>query len=338
MAERGDGPTQLVPELVQGGAADVGEFDVLEVVPDALVEGIEVWGIARQGLEPEPSGSTTGEEVLDRLATVDGRAVPDDRQVAGIWASRCFKKRTISTLLRAWSCICCSLESGQRSAYHCAITCGSRWLARRMGRWGRQSNRRSKRLTWAPVYSTPKCLAITASLMSMRLLWIARATARRPRRWGPTHVQFMSAADTRARSLIEGQGHSVWQGKASLGMLMKSVCVRSAESGIMSLTDTAAFYPAAIHACAPSARHAATGFSNLVISTERGERNHGNVQSRLRPMRGLKSLPEPVDGFQLWMRYRWSSTTSSGCGRSGHRVLAEIVTCGPATSPRPSLA
>jgi hypothetical protein len=42
--------------------------------------------------------------------------------------------------------------------------------------------------------------------------------------------------------------------------------------------------------CAPGAKHTATGFYNLVISTNRCERNHGYVKSRLRPMRGLKSL------------------------------------------------
>ena len=41
---------------------------------------------------------------------------------------------------------------------------------------------------------------------------------------------------------------------------------------------------------APGARHTATGFYNLVISTNRCERNHGYVKSRLRPMRGLKSF------------------------------------------------
>jgi hypothetical protein len=42
--------------------------------------------------------------------------------------------------------------------------------------------------------------------------------------------------------------------------------------------------------CAPGARHTATGFYNPVISTNRCERNHGYVKSRIRPMRGLKSF------------------------------------------------
>ena len=56
------------------------------------------------------------------------------------------------------------------------------------------------------------------------------------------------------------------------------------------VTDKATFYPAAIRDHAPGARHTATGFYNRVISTNRCERNHGYVKSRLRPMRGLKSF------------------------------------------------
>src|SRR5207302_10852361 len=56
------------------------------------------------------------------------------------------------------------------------------------------------------------------------------------------------------------------------------------------VTDKATFYPSAIRTYAPGAKHTATGFSNLVISTNRCERNHGYVKSRVRPMRGLKSF------------------------------------------------
>ena len=56
------------------------------------------------------------------------------------------------------------------------------------------------------------------------------------------------------------------------------------------VTDKAAFYPSAIRTCAPDAKHTATGFYNLVISTNRCERKHGYVKSRIRPMRGLKSF------------------------------------------------
>src|SRR5438067_11982871 len=74
------------------------------------------------------------------------------------------------------------------------------------------------------------------------------------------------------------------------------------------VTDTAAFYPSAIRACAPGAKHIATGFYNLVISTNRCERNHGYVKSRVRPMRGLKRfdcakrLFPSLDAMQLVQR------------------------------------
>src|ERR671938_257922 len=63
------------------------------------------------------------------------------------------------------------------------------------------------------------------------------------------------------------------------------------------VTDKASFYPSAIRTCAPSATHTAPGFYNLVISTNRCERNHGYVKSRIRPMRGLKSFACPTRLF-----------------------------------------
>jgi transposase, IS6 family len=56
------------------------------------------------------------------------------------------------------------------------------------------------------------------------------------------------------------------------------------------VADKATFYPSAIRTYAPGAKHTATGCYNLVISTNRCERNHGYVKSRVRPMRGLKSF------------------------------------------------
>jgi hypothetical protein len=56
------------------------------------------------------------------------------------------------------------------------------------------------------------------------------------------------------------------------------------------VTDKASFYPSAIRTWAPDAKHTATGFYNRVISTNRCERNDGYLKSRLRPMRGLKSV------------------------------------------------
>ena len=85
------------------------------------------------------------------------------------------------------------------------------------------------------------------------------------------------------------------------------------------VTDKATFYPSAIRAHAPAARHTATGCYNRVISTNRCERNHGYVKSRLRPMRGLKSFCcatrvfPSLDAMQLIER---GFVAAAGSGRS----------------------
>jgi transposase, IS6 family len=103
------------------------------------------------------------------------------------------------------------------------------------------------------------------------------------------------------------------------------------------VTDKATFYPSAIRACAPGARHTATGFYNLVISTNRCERNHGYVKSRIRPMRGLKSfmcatrLFPVLDALQLverdFVRVRSIGAPCTG-GRSYTRArhIASVIT------------
>jgi hypothetical protein len=75
---------------------------------------------------------------------------------------------------------------------------------------------------------------------------------------------------------------------------------------------------------------------NLVISTNRCERNHGYVKSRIRPMRGLNSFTCATRLFLLWTRCSWSSVTS--CGRlSERRAPADAAMSGRAASPRSSL-
>jgi transposase-like protein len=90
------------------------------------------------------------------------------------------------------------------------------------------------------------------------------------------------------------------------------------------VTDKAAFYPSAIRGHAPDAKHTATGFYNRVISTNRCERNHGYVKSRLRPIRGLKSfgcavrLFPALDALQLIER-GFVTTPQTGSHRVGGR-------------------
>lgn len=76
-----DGQAQFEPQLVQIGTAEVAQFDVLEIVPDALV-GIQVRGVARQLLQLEPRRRPLRQEVLNGLGAMDRRPIPDHEQLA----------------------------------------------------------------------------------------------------------------------------------------------------------------------------------------------------------------------------------------------------------------
>jgi hypothetical protein len=82
VAEAGSGEAEMASEMREVLAADVAQFDALEVVPDALVR-IEVGGVAGELFQADAAGTALGEEVLDRLAAMDGSAVPDDQELAG---------------------------------------------------------------------------------------------------------------------------------------------------------------------------------------------------------------------------------------------------------------
>lgn len=72
---------QLVLQLVQGVTADVAQDLMLEVVPHIL-ERIEMGCIPRQHFHAQPLRRSTRQEVLDQSAAMNGRAVPDDQNVA----------------------------------------------------------------------------------------------------------------------------------------------------------------------------------------------------------------------------------------------------------------
>src|SRR5687768_8163213 len=63
-------------------AADIAHLDALEVVPDALVR-VQIWSVAGELLQADAAGTAPGEEVLDRLAAMDGSTVPDDQELTG---------------------------------------------------------------------------------------------------------------------------------------------------------------------------------------------------------------------------------------------------------------
>ena len=86
-----DGQAQFEPQLGQIGAAEVAEFDVLEIVPDALV-GIQVRGVARQLLQLEARRGPLRQEVFDGPGAMDRRPIPDHEQFARNLAQEMLQK------------------------------------------------------------------------------------------------------------------------------------------------------------------------------------------------------------------------------------------------------
>lgn len=82
VAQATGGEAKLASEVWQVLAGDVAQLDVLEGGPDALVR-VEVRGVAGELLELDASGAALGQEGLDRLATMDRGAVPQDQELAG---------------------------------------------------------------------------------------------------------------------------------------------------------------------------------------------------------------------------------------------------------------
>lgn len=82
VAESGGGRAEVSPEMVEGLAAEGPHLDVLEGVPDAL-RRVEVRGVGGEWPRADALRSARGQEVLDRPAAMDRRAVPDDPELAG---------------------------------------------------------------------------------------------------------------------------------------------------------------------------------------------------------------------------------------------------------------
>jgi hypothetical protein len=81
VAEPLDSQPQLQSEFGEIGAAEVAEFDVLEIVPDTLVR-IQIRGVARQLLQLEARRRALCQEVLDGPRAMDRRPIPDHEQLA----------------------------------------------------------------------------------------------------------------------------------------------------------------------------------------------------------------------------------------------------------------
>src|SRR5256712_1618495 len=78
--DSGEAHAQRPAERKDVDRAEVGKFAAFDVAPD-LLDGIQFWGIARQGLDRQPRPST-GEILPHRAALVATQPVPHQNDVA----------------------------------------------------------------------------------------------------------------------------------------------------------------------------------------------------------------------------------------------------------------
>lgn len=77
----GDGFAQFIVNFRQVMATQVLEFDVLQILPDAL-SWVQIGRVAGQTLQMNVLGSALRQEVFDHLPMMGGQAIPDDEQLA----------------------------------------------------------------------------------------------------------------------------------------------------------------------------------------------------------------------------------------------------------------
>src|SRR5262245_57774224 len=73
---------QVVTEGRQVSTAEIPQLHPLQVVPDTLV-WMQIRRVAGQLLQMDASGTPAGQEVLNGLPPVNGRAIPDHQQRTG---------------------------------------------------------------------------------------------------------------------------------------------------------------------------------------------------------------------------------------------------------------
>ena len=81
VAEAGGGQADSDAQVGQITAAHVAEFDAFERVPEALGR-VQLGRVGRQGFEVQALGRALGQEGLDHLRAMDGRAIPHHQQLA----------------------------------------------------------------------------------------------------------------------------------------------------------------------------------------------------------------------------------------------------------------
>jgi hypothetical protein len=82
VAKASGSESEVVAQVREVQAADVAQLDVLEVAPAALVR-VQIGGVAGELLQADAPGAAPGPEVLDRLAAMDRRAIPEHQELAG---------------------------------------------------------------------------------------------------------------------------------------------------------------------------------------------------------------------------------------------------------------
>jgi len=76
------GSQQFLVQVLKISATDIAQLDPLEIVPDAFIR-IEVGSVAGKLLQMHAFGGPSRQKLLDLMPPVNGRAIPDEQDLAG---------------------------------------------------------------------------------------------------------------------------------------------------------------------------------------------------------------------------------------------------------------
>src|SRR5882724_3144144 len=76
-----DGITEFTMGMRQVNTTDVAQLHAFELLPDSLIR-VQLRGIGRQALQVQSLCRALGQELLDGVAAVDRRAIPNEHQPA----------------------------------------------------------------------------------------------------------------------------------------------------------------------------------------------------------------------------------------------------------------
>jgi hypothetical protein len=75
------GAHDLAVQVRQVNTTEIAQLNTLEIIPDAFIR-VEIGGIAGQLLKVQAFGCPTLEKVFERVRPMDGRAIPDEHDLA----------------------------------------------------------------------------------------------------------------------------------------------------------------------------------------------------------------------------------------------------------------